>query len=52
MEKKDYLTPSVEVVRVSIEKGFAASGGSVAPVNGYSEPGRAGMLNESATYTW
>ena len=48
MKRKIYLSPSVEVVRVNIEKGFATTGG--AQVNDYAEEGAAGMLQEGNSY--
>lgn len=46
--KKQYITPSVEVVKVAIEKGFATSGSA----NTYANEGEAGMLQEGNTYEW
>ena len=47
MKGKKYLAPSVEVVCVKIEKGFA---GSVPVENDYAPEGEAGMLQEGNTY--
>ena len=45
MKKKQYLAPSIEVVAVKIEKGFASS-----QVNDYAEEGAAGMIQEGNSY--
>ena len=47
MKGKKYLMPSVEVVSVQIEKGFAGSG---VVENDYAAEGAAGMLQEGNTY--
>ena len=47
MKDKKYLAPSIEMVCVRIEKGFAASG---AVENDYASEGAAGMLQEGNTY--
>ena len=47
MKKRIYLSPSVEVITVNIEKGFA---GSVPVTNDYAEEGAAGMLQEGEIY--
>lgn len=49
MTKKNYERPSVEVIMVNIEKGFA---GSVPVSNTYADEGAAGMLQEGAMYNW
>ena len=46
--KRKYLSPSVEVIKVAIEKGFATS----PQVNDYAQEGEAGMLNEGETFNW
>lgn len=40
-----YVSPSLDVIKVGVEKGFATS-----VVNDYAEPGAAGMLQEGKTY--
>ena len=45
--KRNYSSPSIEVVEIEIEKGFATSASSV---NNYAAEGYAGMLMEGNTY--
>ncbi len=45
--KKMYVSPSVEVVKVKIEKGFAGSF-----VNDYAPEGEAGTFDEGNSYEW
>ena len=47
MKKKIYTAPSIEIVDVEIEKGFAGSG-----MNTYANEGEAGQLTEGETYEW
>lgn len=44
--KRNYITPSIEVEEVAIEKGFAVSH------YGYAEEGCAGDLTEGETFEW
>ena len=48
MMKRKYVSPSVEVVTIVIERGFAAS----TVENTYAPEGEAGMLQEGNTYEW
>lgn len=48
--KKNYSAPSIEVLNVEIEKGFATSGGSIPQQNDYAAAGACGMLNEGGVY--
>lgn len=45
--KNQYISPSVEIEEVEIEKGFATSG-----VNDYGADGEAGQLEEGDSFTW
>lgn len=47
--KKNYVSPSAEVVEVKIEKGFATSG---AAANDYAAEGAAGGLQQGQSYNF
>ena len=50
--KKNYLAPSIEEVRVEVEKGFATSGSIIPQENTYAKSGLCGMLQEGDVHNF